>query len=63
MVRELVRLKVEGLENLEAITPPVIFAANHTSHFDTAVHLQRASAPLASPLGAGHVAGFLPSAV
>jgi long-chain acyl-CoA synthetase len=37
MVRELVRLKVEGLEHLAGIRGPVIFAANHTSHFDTAV--------------------------
>jgi long-chain acyl-CoA synthetase len=37
MVRELVRLKVAGLEQLAAVQPPVIFAANHTSHFDTAV--------------------------
>jgi long-chain acyl-CoA synthetase len=37
MVRELVRLKVEGLEHLALLTAPVIFAANHTSHFDTAV--------------------------
>ena len=28
-------LKVEGLENLEGISGPVIFAANHQSHFDT----------------------------
>jgi long-chain acyl-CoA synthetase len=37
MVRELVRLKVEGLEHLAAIDTAVIFAANHCSHFDTAV--------------------------
>lgn len=39
MVRELVRLKVEGIEHLNAIEPPVIFAANHASHFDTAAVL------------------------
>jgi long-chain acyl-CoA synthetase len=39
MVRELVRLKVEGIEHLSAIEPPVIFAANHASHFDTAAVL------------------------
>ena len=33
--REMVRLKVEGIENLGDVTPPVIFAANHNSHFDT----------------------------
>ncbi len=27
-------IKVEGLENLRAIEPPVIFASNHQSHFD-----------------------------
>ncbi|MEX2302089.1 MAG: AMP-binding protein [Bryobacterales bacterium] len=37
MVRELVRLKARGLENLSGLEPPVIFAANHSSHFDTAV--------------------------
>ena len=37
MVRELVRLRVEGIENLAGVSPPVIFVANHTSHFDTAV--------------------------
>jgi long-chain acyl-CoA synthetase len=33
--REMVRLRVEGLENLEDLEAPVIFAANHASHFDT----------------------------
>jgi 1-acyl-sn-glycerol-3-phosphate acyltransferase len=37
MVRELVRLKARGLENLSGLEPPVIIAANHSSHFDTAV--------------------------
>jgi long-chain acyl-CoA synthetase len=37
MVRELVRLKARGLENLRGLEAPVIFAANHSSHFDTAV--------------------------
>jgi long-chain acyl-CoA synthetase len=27
-------IKVEGLENLRALDPPVIFASNHQSHFD-----------------------------
>jgi long-chain acyl-CoA synthetase len=27
-------IKVDGLENLRAIEPPVIFASNHQSHFD-----------------------------
>ena len=27
-------LKLEGLENLEALAGPAIFIANHTSHFD-----------------------------
>jgi len=33
--RIFVRLTVEGLENLRTIQSPVIFAANHQSHFDT----------------------------
>ncbi len=27
--------RVHGLENLDGLQPPVLFAANHTSHFDT----------------------------
>ena len=27
-------IKVEGLENLQGLAPPVIFASNHQSHFD-----------------------------
>ena len=27
-------IKVEGLENLRGLEPPVIFASNHQSHFD-----------------------------
>ncbi|PYR92569.1 MAG: hypothetical protein DMF84_13815 [Acidobacteria bacterium] len=33
------RVRVEGLEHLESIDGPVIFAANHQSHFDTPVIL------------------------
>jgi long-chain acyl-CoA synthetase len=33
--RQMVRLRVSGLENLEGLAGPVIFAANHASHFDT----------------------------
>ncbi len=33
------RVEVEGLEHLEAVDTPVIFAANHQSHFDTPVIL------------------------
>jgi len=33
--RQMVRLRVTGVENLEGLEPPVIFAANHASHFDT----------------------------
>ena len=29
------RLSVSGLDNLEQLRPPVMFAANHTSHLDT----------------------------
>jgi long-chain acyl-CoA synthetase len=31
------RVQVEGLEHLQPLTGPVIFAANHQSHFDTPV--------------------------
>jgi len=33
------RIRVEGLQHLEGIHSPVIFAANHQSHFDTPVIL------------------------
>jgi long-chain acyl-CoA synthetase len=35
LFRVLLPLKVTGLENLTTLAPPVIFAANHTSHLDT----------------------------
>ena len=35
LTRIIARSKVSGLENLETIRGPVIFAANHQSHFDT----------------------------
>jgi len=34
LTRAFAWIKVEGLENLSAIEPPVIFASNHQSHFD-----------------------------
>jgi len=34
LYRHYLELSVTGLENLNAVTPPVIFAANHTSHLD-----------------------------
>jgi long-chain acyl-CoA synthetase len=34
LFRALLPFKVTGLENLSSIQPPVIFAANHTSHLD-----------------------------
>lgn len=39
LTRGLARPKVVGLEHLEALDGPIIFAANHASHFDTAVVL------------------------
>lgn len=30
-----VRVSAEGLEHLQNLSPPVLFAANHVSHFDT----------------------------
>jgi long-chain acyl-CoA synthetase len=35
LFRHYIPLTPIGLENLEALEPPVIFAANHTSHLDT----------------------------
>jgi long-chain acyl-CoA synthetase len=35
LFRRYLPLTVEGLGNLQGISPPVIFAANHTSHLDT----------------------------
>jgi long-chain acyl-CoA synthetase len=40
------RISVEGLENLERIHAPVIFAANHQSHFDVPVILDSLPARL-----------------
>ena len=40
LAKVFVKLKVEGLEHLEGVSGPVIFAANHQSHFDTPVILQ-----------------------
>jgi long-chain acyl-CoA synthetase len=34
LYRHYLPLKVTGLENLDGLTPPVIFVANHTSHLD-----------------------------
>ena len=35
LFRHYIPLSVGGLRNLERAVPPVIFAANHTTHLDT----------------------------
>ncbi len=44
IAKMIARRKVSGLENLDSLHGPVIFAANHQSHFDTPIIL--ASLPL-----------------
>jgi 1-acyl-sn-glycerol-3-phosphate acyltransferase len=39
LIRAEVRLQVSGTDHLDALEPPVIFIANHSSHLDTAVIL------------------------
>ena len=39
LLRHYCKLSVEGKENLHAITGPVIFVSNHTSHFDGFIFL------------------------
>jgi len=36
LMKQMIRLRFRGLENLDTIKPPFILIANHTSHFDTA---------------------------
>lgn len=36
LMRQMIRLSVEGRTNLDKAKPPLIFIANHLSHFDTA---------------------------
>ena len=52
IVKMFAQRKVSGLENLGSLRGPVIFAANHQSHFDTPIvlaslppHLRRTTAP------------------
>ena len=35
-MRQMIKLRVEGIDNLDLAQPPLIFASNHLSHFDTA---------------------------
>ena len=45
LARVFMTLEVRGLEHLNSIPGPVIFAANHQSHFDTPAILQALPAP------------------
>ncbi|MDX6286980.1 MAG: 1-acyl-sn-glycerol-3-phosphate acyltransferase [Frankiales bacterium] len=45
LLRAEVRLQVSGLDYLNAVEPPVIFIANHSSHLDTAVILDALPVP------------------
>ena len=56
-------VEVRGLEHLERLQGPVIFAANHQSHFDTPVILDALPAALALPRGAGDGEGVLQGAL
>ena len=49
----------EGLENLEGIEPPVIFAPNHQSHFDVPVVLMGLPWKWRSRVAPGDVEGVL----
>ena len=57
------RLDVDGLEHLERSTGPVIFAANHQSHFDTPAILQALPPRVALPRRAGDGEGVLQGAL
>ena len=41
----LIEIEVRGADNLEGLEPPVLFIANHVSHFDTLVVLRALPAP------------------
>ena len=55
-------LDVRGLEHLRDVRGPVIFAANHQSHFDTPAILQALAAALALPRRARDGEGVLQGA-
>ncbi len=52
----LIEIETIGLANLEGLRPPVLFIANHASHFDTLVVLRSSPEKLAPPHRPGHVA-------
>ena len=58
LFKSAIDLKVEGLEHLEGLSPPVIFAANHVSHLDTPAILAVLPAPWQTRLAPAMAQGF-----
>ncbi|MET7355050.1 lysophospholipid acyltransferase family protein [Streptomyces mirabilis] len=52
------RPRVEGRENLESLSGPAVFVANHASHLDTPLILGALPRPLASRLAVGAAADY-----
>ena len=58
LFKSAIDLRVEGLEHLEGLSPPVIFAANHVSHLDTPAILSVLPAPWQTRLAPAMAQGF-----